>query len=230
MDTMSHVRILPSARVMLALLLVGPLFASQGWSQDRAPTSGDRDSVWREFTARVHALHKKQLHGREIRVDKRTGGYMRHPDYYLEESFYDKATGVLLGRIQWERDRPDRIHVIEVFVHDDHQRVIRDYAAAYLPDYYKSFRVQDDSIPVHTMVNLHHHNGTLKAFRSFDASGDFLYESCRGRAGAANINISHDEDPRETTRIDRNSIIHLPVYQECFGALPHTAGNSLVPH
>ena len=115
------------------------------------------------FANNVLQLHKKLTANKDIEIKKQHGGYSGNPDFYLEEAFYDKKTGMLISKVQWEKNTADLMHTIEVFIYDDKGRITRDYAAAYLPSYRNA--------PTQTLVSLHNYNGKLHAFRSFDASG-----------------------------------------------------------
>ncbi|MGD8743208.1 MAG: hypothetical protein PVH46_07265, partial [Granulosicoccaceae bacterium] len=66
-----------------------------------AYAGNDRANRWKSFADKVYQLHEKQLAGRSIRVTKKPGGYKKYPNSYLEASYYDNATGLLLSRIKW---------------------------------------------------------------------------------------------------------------------------------
>lgn len=180
---------------------------------------------WNKFTDDLHALHKRQLAGRSIRIEKSVGGYATHPQFYLQEKFFDADSGLLLATIQWERAQPDAIHSIVVYRHDEEGRVLRDYSSTYLPDYRNA--------PSQTLIFVHRYNDDLHAFRSFDASGDLLYERCEGEFDGQDVFISLDIDEMEqamTERYQNNSgPMTEPDYLSCFSDMPDTAKGVLPP-
>ena len=109
---------------------------------------------WNGFVDRLHRLHQQQIQGRKIRETEQFGGYARLPEFYREVSYFDADSGRLLSRIQWEREHPERIHTIEVYVYDDAGRVARDYMAWYLP--------HARNAPREATVNLYHYEGGLQ--------------------------------------------------------------------
>ena len=64
--------------------------------------------------------------------------------------------------------------------------MIRDYVAAYLPTYRNA--------PTQTLVSLYSYNGDLKAYRTFDATGDRINERCEGTLNGQDVNFMLDED------------------------------------
>lgn len=179
--------------------------------------------TWNAFADALFALHRHRLAGRKVRTEESTGGYggsVGDPAFYREVEYFDAVSGQLLSRIQWERKNPDAIHVIEVFIYDDRGRVTRDYLAAYLPQFRNA--------PVQTLINLHDYTEGLHSFRQFDASGNRIYEQCRGRYFDRPVHISLEED-----QLSRSSAAgapeRSPAYLACFEYLPLRAGSYLNP-
>jgi len=178
---------------------------------------------WNWFVDAVYALHKKQIGEKQPRVVTGTGGYFRQPDYYKEVKYFDKTSGRQVSTIQWEREHPERIHFIEVFVYDQHGRVVRDYSAAFL--------THSRSAPQQTLINLHAYNGDLHAFRQFDATDNRIYEFCEGRWRGKKIEIRLDEFDIIDAEGVEGGLFSTPAYQACFAGLPeNSAGVHLTPH
>jgi hypothetical protein len=186
-------------------------------------THGDSEHArtWKLFAEKVLKLHEKQLQGRSIRVTKEPGGYKKYPNSYIEASYYDDATGLLLSRIKWRTDYPDKVHTMEVFVYDEQQRLLRDYTVAYVAFYYDHLRSAD--VPNQALVNFHNQHDSLKAFRSFDASGDFVYEACSGTFEGKPVDISLEDG-------DSGDEPASNTYKACFDGLPSSPGEYLDPH
>jgi tetratricopeptide (TPR) repeat protein len=180
--------------------------------------------AWNAFASALYELHEHLVKIHDIRSEERIGGYgglSGGPNFYKEVRTYDAKSGKLLSQIRWERIHPDRIHTIEVFIHDESGRIVRDYSAAYLP----VFR----NAPFQTLINLHYYNEGLHAYRQFDASDARIYERCKGRLLDQTVNISFDEDqiPGDASLIRDVSVRRA--YNACFAALPTSAGPYLNP-
>ncbi len=176
--------------------------------------------VWNRFAEQILDLHNKLIEELPVTRKTRIGGYAHLPDFYREESYYHN--GNLISRVQWEKANPDTLHVIEVFIHDNSGRVIRDYTAAYLPEYHNA--------PTQTLVSLHAYNGELHAFRSFDASGELVVERCTGNLDGKQVNLLLDLDQIfQAGEID-DGIRQTREYRACFTGLPKQAGTYLKPH
>jgi hypothetical protein len=178
--------------------------------------------TWNRFADAMYELHKQRISKHEIITSEKIGGYYNDPDYYREVTYRSKKTGNILSRIQWEKDNPDVIHVIEMYFHDDKGRVMRDYTAAYLP----GFR----NAPVQTLVAFHGYNKDLHSFRSFDANGNVVFERCEGRFQGEHVDLAYEDYDIETMKLNpKNSDMTSPVYQACFKGLPDKAGKYLDP-
>jgi len=216
----------PAGRLIRsALIPVVTLFGSACLAdQVRMPDTVDAEvRQWRRFMADIHALHRRLIAGREVRIARSRGGYARQPGFYREALYTDAATGRLISRLQWEAEAPDRLHSIEVFIRDRQGRVIRDYSAWYLP----GFR----NAPKAATVSLYAYTGELTAFRSFDASDVLVTEVCRGRYAGKDVDIALDEFERiHEERKPGGGVLGSPLYRLCFRNLPlKSAGRYLRP-
>jgi hypothetical protein len=206
----------------LALILFVTLFPtmSTGASERVVQVRPDlaRIDAWNRFVQGLLALHQKQISTREVDVHEealRYGGEAAREYFYREQRFRERASGRELGRIRRDKDDPQRLHLIEVNVYDN-GRVVRDYGAIFLP--------WAQAAPIRTFVNLHAYRDGLHAFRQFDASGDLIYEQCRGEWQGQRVWVDIAEPEvnpnRPASDIDR----------ACFGSLPRQAGAYLTPH
>lgn len=212
-------------RFTLCLMTAGLILsaAAAGAREETRAVQVNEDQVqrWNAFVDKLHRLHRQQIVGRKIRETEQLGGYARLPEFYREVSYYDADNGRLLSRIQWERQNPDRIHTIEVYVYDDRGRVARDYMAWYLPDYRNA--------PREATINLYHYEGGLQGWRQFNASGDRIYEKCtRQPEGTVLIELK-GEDRIEHAEENPRSEVYGADYRRCFGTLQKTAGRYLTP-
>ncbi len=212
------------ARILF--LVAGLILAVQSASVSGETRVIDSDTSqvasWNRFVDKLYALHQRLIVAAgKVRQSERVGGYHRLPGFYREVSYYAESDGRLLGVIRWERAQPKRIHSIDVNVYDDRGRVIRDYSATYLPEGRNS--------PYQTLVNLHHYTAELHAFRQFDASGNRLYEDCKGTSAGKPVAIGLDIFALVRDEGKRDGVVESPVYKECFGNLATSAGEYLNP-
>ena len=177
--------------------------------------------TWNKFANDVLALHKQRIAKIPHRVTTQTGGYAAHPDFYTQQTFIDMQ-GKVVSRVQWEAKAPQQLHAIEVFVRDQHGRVLRDYVAAYLPDYRNA--------PTQTLLSLHQYNDQLHAFRSFDASGARVVERCTGQYKGNAVDFILDEDEIDAGLSGDSDRMQQADYQACFNGLDDQPGAYLVPH
>lgn len=177
--------------------------------------------MWNKFVKDLLNIHEKRISMHTIKETSKLGGYMHNPDFYKEVEYRDAKTGRLLSRVQWERENPDRIHVIEVFFYDKKGRVTRDYSASFLP----GFR----NAPNQTLINLHGYNKKLHAFRSFDASANMIYEGCEGTFKNKRVDISLDDSDKAMEESSPDSILKKPEYKACFSGIAEEAGLFLHP-
>lgn len=175
---------------------------------------------WNNFAKDLHELHKKQTANKKITVKSKRGGYAQKKEFYLEKEYYNEQ-GQLLSRIAWELEKPDTIHVIEIFIYNKEGNVVRDYSAAFLPDYRNA--------PVQTLISLHQYNKGLHAFRSFDASGDRILERCEGNFQNKEISFMLDEDELYELMDDEKGMMYSKDYKLCFDNLQETIGQYSKP-
>lgn len=191
-------------------------------------TDNEHARTWKEFAEKVYSLHEKQLAENSISTKSEVGGYHNHPDSYVEVSYLDKETGLLLSRIKWRKENPDSIHVIEVYIYDNHGNLIRDYTVAYVAFYYGHLK-SGAGIPNQALVNFYNYNEELEAFRSFDADGMFVYEACTGKYKGQDIEILLDDEQLNGPETDSAGIVKSVEYKACFDGLPVRPGEYLDP-
>ena len=177
--------------------------------------------TWNQFAMDILALHEKLIAATEHTVKTRIGGYAGMEEFYKEQTYYAKSNNQLISRVQWERENPDALHTIEVFIRDKQGRVIRDYTAAYLPTYRNA--------PTQTLLSFHQYNGALHAFRTFDASGDRIVERCTGDFKGKEINMLLDEDEIYASLGGRTDVMQQADYKACFTGMPLEPGKYLTP-
>lgn len=199
---------------LLGLLLMGTGHAAEPMKEDNQHVRN-----WNAFANNVYQLHQKQSQMDGVNTRTRLGGYAQMPEFYREEQFY--LGDRLISKVRWEKAQQDVLHSIEVFVHDDQGRVIRDYTAAYLPTYRNA--------PTQTLISLHRYHDKLHAFRSFDASGYRIVERCSGSLAGREVTLLLDEDEIDAALGDPAGIMASAEYQACFGDLQVEAGKYLTP-
>jgi len=212
----------PASKTLLTiitLLLTQTVFAEI--ERNRMKEDKVQVKSWNHFVNMCLDLHIIQVKGKDIKTSEKKGGYHGRPDYYREVTYTDKKTGRVLSRIQWEKKNPKNVHSIEVFVYDKKGRVVRDYAAAYLPD--------QRNAPIQTLINFHNYNGSLHAFRQFDAGKDVIYESCVGKFKGKDHQLRLFEDDLAATDYDSRQLLKSPVYKACFKGMPSVPGKYLRP-
>lgn len=205
---------------VLSLPLSVMAAASGGLSEDRGHVYR-----WNKFTDDLYALHLKQVADHEVRKETAVGGYAGNPGFYKQEEYFDAGSGRLLSVVLWEAANPDNIHSITVNRYDAQGRLLREYSSSYLPDYRNA--------PTQTLVFIHRYKEGVHAFRSFDATGDLLYERCEGRFKGEGVFISLDIDEIEEAMGERYQdnagIMTEPAYVYCFGDMPDSASGVLPP-
>jgi hypothetical protein len=161
------------------------------------------------FVENLYRLHLKQLEGRQWREQEVPGGYRDHPNFYREVTYLEAKSGRPLSRIGWERRPPNRIHSIEVYVHDSAGRLVRGYLAWFLPDHRNA--------PRQTAINFYAYNGGTRSWRQFDGSGLRIYEKC---TKASRVLVELWDDDISRAEDDERSIMYQPVYRQCFDGVP----------
>ena len=207
-------------QLIAAAALSFSVFAAWAANPQSKQLEVDEDQVtsWNRFAAKVYDLHKQRLTGREVRKSETTGEYggmMAKGYFYKETSYHDARNGLLLSRVRVDRDKPEVLHIVEAFLYNDQGQMIRDYAAIYLP--------WSQNAPLRTMINVHRHKPDLHAYRQFDASGNRIYEQCRGKAAGSKVDISLEQQ-----EINARSTAS-DAYRNCFGGVQETAGIYLSP-
>jgi hypothetical protein len=178
--------------------------------------------TWNNFAHNILKLHKELIKDQDVRTEKGKGGYNHLKDWhYREEKYYNKDTGKLISKIQWDGSKENQLHTIEVYIRDDQGRVKRDYIAAFLPHYHNA--------PVQTLISLHRYNDDLHAFRSFDASGYRVVERCQGSYQGEPVELLLDEDEIAELQYEKDSVMQSQLYEACFGDLQTEAGDYLTP-
>lgn len=171
--------------------------------------------LWNRFADALLVLHQRQIAGRQIRTTESVGGYATNLNFYREIRYFDARDERLLSEIQWESDKPDRVHAIAVYVYDDAGRLSHDYLARYLPEHRNA--------PVQTLINVHHRDDELWAFRQFDASNARIYEQCSGRFFGEPFMASIEEHEMPLNTGVMPPGVSEALYQSCFGSLPTSA-------
>lgn len=184
----------------------------------------DQVMAWNRFAEGVLRLHHSQLQGRRVEQSEELGGYRGLPRFYREITYRDAESRRVLSRIQWERERPERVHSIEVYVYDPQGRLLRDYLVWYLP--------QARNAPRATAINLYHYDDGLRGWRQFDASNERTYEKCsewrEGKEQRTLIELSEHRLEEALAEPDKG-IAASALYQRCFASLANTAGRYLEP-
>ena len=190
--------------------------------QDPTAMQEDKQQVngWTQFFNSLVNTHRWYEQNHSLRQVSTEGGYATDPGFYREVSYYDEDSNRLLSRIRWVKDRPEVIHMIEIFMYDKQGRVSRDYLAAYLPGYRNA--------PVQTLINFHEYNDELHAYRQFDASGALIYEQCRGRYFNEDIMLSIEEHEFEDYQDEKSD--SFETYLACFEMLPKELGQYMHPY
>ncbi len=208
----------------LILICLSALLTTSVWAaESNSSIKEDHKQVkdWNGFANELYALHKDQLSRHDVKETVKNGGYRGRKDFYKEVTYTDAESGRVLSRIQWEIEKPENIHVIEVFQHDNKGQVTCDYTAAFLPDFRNA--------PVQTLVALHSYNDGLHAFRSFDASGDAVFERCDGVYKGREIEFDFEDHEIENMRHEKNGIMQTADYKACFNKIDLSATEFLPP-
>jgi len=206
---------------LAALATATPLQAKQRLS----PLSEDKKQVaqWNQFADSLYVLHQSIITTHSIRTEEEVGGYggVTAGDFYKEVRYFDTKTNRLLSKIQWELERPDVIHNIEIFIYNDQGQLVRDYYAGYLPHFRNA--------PLHTMINFYGDEDELTSFRQFNASGVRIYEQCSGKHFAEEVDISLENDEWLAPTDESLKLIASESYIACFGDTPKAVGKYIDP-
>lgn len=210
------------SHISIFLFIVGSsVYAVE--SDNPTPLKADNTQImqWNKFAEQVYVLHKKQIINKAVVTKKSVGGYAQYPEYYIETNYFDKKTGLLLSRIQREQKNFNNIHLIEVFIYNEDNRLIRDYMAAYLPEYRNA--------PIQTLINFHYSDNELRSYRQFDASGNRIYEQCQGSHFDTKFMISLEEHEIPNNAGILPASVSNELYLACFNQLSATAGKYIIP-
>jgi tetratricopeptide (TPR) repeat protein len=208
-----------SARCGVYALLFTLTITTTVYAQTTLSVDNARVQRWRTFAEALYQQHLRQLEGHKIRTEETLGGYANNPNFYRDVKYFDADNGRLLSEIQWETANPETIHNITVNHYDSAGRISHDYYAGYLP----RFR----NAPVQTLINVHHYDDGLHAFRQFDASGVRIYEQCRGKYLGEQVIVSVEEDELPINAGQLPTGVDDGLYSSCFDALPKTADKYL---
>ena len=210
--------------IFLVVLLVQVVSLPLQAKENISPMKVDAKQVkqWNNFADSLYVLHQALIKNTPIRTEEEVGGYggVTAGNFYTEIRYYEKKTGLLLSKIQWELEQPNVIHNIEVFIHED-GRLVRDYYAGYLPHHRNA--------PLHTMINFYGDEDELRSFRQFDASGERIYEQCSGKHFAAEVDISLENDEWLSPGGESQKLISSEPYIACFGDTPKEIGRYINP-
>ena len=179
---------------------------------------------WNNFVTELYELHLNKTKKVPITTSEVTGGYgggFANKTFYREISYFNKNTKKLISKIQWEVNRPDTIHSIEVFLYDVQGQVKIDFYARYLP--------YARNAPVQTLINLHNYNDNLHSFRQFDANGELIYETCRGQFFDKEINLHLDNEEILDFRTSNSDEFLNEAYAACFLNVAKEASAYLSP-
>jgi hypothetical protein len=222
MEIRSKIRsMLKDAIFIISAIAVLHIAISHFVSAEALKADNEHARRWNKFADDVLALHEQIIKQKDLDKSINVGGYFGNPDFYIEEAYTDKKTGELISRVLWERENTDNLHTIEVFIRDEDGRVLRDYTAAYLPTYRNA--------PTQTLVTLYKYNGKLKAYRTFDASGDRIHERCEGIYKGKEVNFMLDEDEIIAAIHGDSERMEHPDYKACFKGLKTKPGKYLKP-
>ena len=179
---------------------------------------------WSNFVTELYELHLDLSKKVPITTTEISGGYgggFANKNFYREISYFNKNTNKLISKIQWEIDRPNTIHTIEVFLYNSQGQIKTDFYARYLP--------YARNAPVQTLINLHNYNDQLHSFRQFDANGELIYETCRGHFFGQKINLHLDDEEISDFKIHNSDEFMNKAYSACFLNVPKTASAYLHP-
>lgn len=179
---------------------------------------------WNKFVNSLYELHLSKTKQIDITTTESSGGYgggFANKNFYREISYFNKDTKKLISTIQWEVDKPDTIHSIEVFLYNERGQVKTDYYARYLP--------YARNAPIQTLINLHNYNDQLHSFRQFDANGEAIYETCRGKFFNKEINFHLDNEEITDFKTNNTDEWLEEVYSACFMNTAKTASAYLNP-
>lgn len=207
----------------LLLLLSLSVFSTVKAASQKDAMKEDKAHVqnWNKFAQALHKIHLYYLTKYKTYTTERIGGYASKPKFYKEISYYDSVSKRLLSRIQWVIKHPKRMHTVEIYIYNKNGKLVRDYLAAYLPHFRNA--------PIQTLINLHASGDRLKAWRQFDASGNRIYEQCKGTFFGHKVNINLTDDEMVALSGSRPEVMNSDSYIECFSGISASASPYLNP-
>jgi len=214
-------------KTLILVCLLFPFALSSATSATRdARMKEDKIQVkqWNNFVSELYQLHLAQTKKVPIKTTETIGGYgggFSNKEFYREISYFNKNNNNLLSKIQWEIKKPDTIHAIEVFLYNEQNKIKTDFYARFLP--------YARNAPVQTLINLHNYNDELHSFRQFDASGELIYETCRGKFFNKKINLHLDNEEILDFRNNNSDEFVNETYAACFLNVAKTASSYLLP-
>ncbi len=209
-------------RLVVSIILV--IVSFQTMSAELRHEDKSTPARLNQYVADLLLLHKLLIADKDIRIEKRTGGYggaTNDLEFYTEEKFYNASSGELISSIKKEKKNPENVHMIDVFVYDSDGRMSREYSASYLPVHRRS--------PHETRIIIHGFHNGLHSQREYDASGNRLSELCIGKHKNAPVHILYEEFeiPDHRDEIDGN--MAQQIYIACFRTIPGTIGSYINP-
>lgn len=179
---------------------------------------------WNAFVTELYQLHTHLINNVPIMTRSSTGGYgglFANKNFYREISYFNTDSNKIISKIQWQIDKPETIHAIEVYLYNKQGQVKTDYYARFLPT--------ARNAPVQTLINLHNYNDDLHSFRQFDASGELIYETCRGKFFNEIINLHLDDEEIYDFRSENDDELLNEAYSACFFNVSRSAEHYLHP-
>lgn len=208
---------------ILNSMLFNPALAKNNYNTLKSDQT--QVNQWNNFVRELYQLHLDLTKNIEVDTKEVNGGYggsFANTNFYREVSYINKKSHQLISKIQWEIANPDTIHTIEVYLYDKKGNIKTDFYARFLPD--------ARNAPVQTLINLHNYNDQLHAFRQFDASGELIYETCRGQFFNEVINLHLDDHEILDFRTSNDDEVLNEAYASCFFNVSQSATNYLHPN
>lgn len=171
----------------------------------------DIPKQWNKFVDDLIAFNDRLIKQTPHSETWRIGGYSNEPKFFDEVTYTNKETNKVTSIVQWERANPAAVHSIEIKLHDEQGRIIKDFSASYL--------TKHRNAPIQTLITIHYYNKDLHGFRVFDASHTRIYDVCRGKYKGKTVNIDLDDDYGELSEAleNKKGIMSSAAYRACFG-------------
>lgn len=205
------------------LMLFNPVLAKN--NDNILKSDQTQVNQWNNFVRELYQLHLALTENIDIETKAVNGGYggsVANQNFYKEVSYFNRKSQQLISKIQWEVAHPDTIHAIEVNLYDKNGNIKTDFYARFLP--------YARNAPVQTLINLHNYTDQLHAFRQFDASGELIYETCRGKFFNEVISLHLDDHEIIDFRTSNDDEVLNEAYASCFFNVSQSATNYLHPN